>query len=134
MLGQQLGSNVPCSGQERIQLDVLATTKRVLGGEHPNTLSLANNLAATYQSQGKYAEAERIQLDVLATTKRVPNTLSLANNLAETYMLQGKYAEAKMIRELSPANTQQTLAELEHSQQSSSSDHQRKKRRVDDSQ
>ena len=77
--------------------------KRVLGEEHPDTLTSAANLATTYRALGKYAEAEKIELDVLATRKRVlgeehPDTLASAANLASTYHRQGKYAEAEQIQ------------------------------------
>jgi hypothetical protein len=36
----------------------LAIRKRVLGGEHPDTLRTMNNLALVLGRQGKYADAE----------------------------------------------------------------------------
>ena len=74
---------------------VLAVRKRVLGEEHPLTLTAAGNLALTYGQQGKHAEAETLQVAVLAARKRVlgeehPNTLTSANNLAATYSKQGQ--------------------------------------------
>ena len=50
---------------------MLATRKRVLGEEHPQTLLVAIKLAATYFKQGKNAETEMLERDVLATRKRV---------------------------------------------------------------
>jgi hypothetical protein len=38
---------------EKMQREVLAVSKRVLGADHSNTLSTANNLAASLWSQGK---------------------------------------------------------------------------------
>jgi hypothetical protein len=38
----------------------LATSERVLGAEHPDTLASMNNLAELYARQGRYAEAERL--------------------------------------------------------------------------
>ena len=74
--------------------------RRVLGQEHPDTLSSASNLAAMLGSQEKYAEAERINLELLGVRRRVlgdehPDTLTSANNLATALALQGKYAEAE---------------------------------------
>jgi hypothetical protein len=74
--------------------------KRVLGPEHPQTLSNASNLAAFLSEQGKYAEAEVMQRELLAVQKRVlgpehPHTLTSANNLATSLSKQGKYAEAE---------------------------------------
>ncbi len=43
---------------------------RVLGAEHPSTLTSANNLAWSLKKQGKYAEAERIMLATLASLQR----------------------------------------------------------------
>ena len=44
--------------------------KRVLGAEHPDTLTGANNLATSLSRQGKYADAERIQREVHEVEKR----------------------------------------------------------------
>jgi len=49
----------------------LETTKRVLGQEHPDTLTTMNNLAFTYNSQGRWKEAEELQVQVIATRKLV---------------------------------------------------------------
>ena len=40
-----------------MQREVLAVTKRVLGAEHPDTLSHSYNLAAFLKRQGKHDEA-----------------------------------------------------------------------------
>ena len=81
---------------------MLATLKRVLGDEHPNTLQTAGNLASTYRDQGKHAEAEALKIELLATLKRVlgdehPSTLLTTGNLASTYLDQGKHAEAEVL-------------------------------------
>ena len=77
--------------------------KRVLGAEHPSTLTSASNLAMSLAAQGKYAEAERIEREVHEAEKRVlgaehPHTLSSANNLASSLSNQGKHADAERIR------------------------------------
>jgi hypothetical protein len=59
----------------------------VLGSEHPDTLSTANNLAIALKSQGKYGEAETMYRETLAVQQRVlgrehPETLRTVNNLA----------------------------------------------------
>ena len=81
---------------ERLLLQAMQTTKRVLGEEHPDTLAAMGNLAATYRNQGKWKEAEELQVYVMQTTKRVlgeehPDTLSAMANLAATYRNQGKW-------------------------------------------
>jgi tetratricopeptide (TPR) repeat protein len=75
---------------------------RVLGAEHPSTLTSANELAVCLSYQHKHADAERINREVLEVHKRVlgaehPNTLSAAGNLAVSLSKQGKHAEAERI-------------------------------------
>jgi hypothetical protein len=79
--------------------------RRVLGDEHPHTLTSANNLALSLSRQGKHAEAERIQREVLGASvqRRVlgeehPETLTSAVNLASSLSGQGKHAEAERIK------------------------------------
>jgi hypothetical protein len=43
---------------EKMQREVLAVEKRVLGAEHPSTLSTASNLVVSLSRQEKYGEAE----------------------------------------------------------------------------
>jgi predicted ABC-class ATPase len=76
--------------------------RRVLGEEHPDTLTSANNLASSLSDQGKHADAERIQREVLAMQRRVlgeehPDTLTSANNLAATLVRRAKYTEAEQM-------------------------------------
>jgi hypothetical protein len=71
---------------ERIEREVLEARKRVLGAEHPDTLTSANNLAASLADQGKYAEAERMLHAALASHRRLlgpahPYTLRTASSL-----------------------------------------------------
>ena len=39
-------------------MQVMDTSVRVLGGEHPDTLTSMANLASTYRDQGRWKEAE----------------------------------------------------------------------------
>ncbi len=62
--------------------------KRVLGAEHPHTLTSASNLAASLADQGKYVEAERMLHSALASLQRVlgaehPDTLATARCLEQ---------------------------------------------------
>ncbi|KDQ53980.1 hypothetical protein JAAARDRAFT_97348, partial [Jaapia argillacea MUCL 33604] len=43
---------------EGLDIAVMEATKRLLGEEHPNTLTSMANLASTYQNQGQWKEAE----------------------------------------------------------------------------
>ncbi|KAH7271056.1 hypothetical protein B0J15DRAFT_389638, partial [Fusarium solani] len=47
------------------------TTKRVLGEEHPDTLTSIANLASIFRNQGRWKEAEELEVGVIETTKRV---------------------------------------------------------------
>ena len=47
---------------EKLQVVVMETTKRVLGNEHPDTLTCMADLAATFQNQGRWDEAEKLQV------------------------------------------------------------------------
>ena len=47
-----------------LQEEALAVEKRVLGEEHPDTLTTTGNLASTYKMQGRYAEAAALQAKV----------------------------------------------------------------------
>ena len=75
---------------------------RVLGTEHPDTLSGENNLGQLYREQGKYAEAEQLLAGTLKIRQRVlgeehPDTLITMANYGLVLHEQGKYAEAEPI-------------------------------------
>ncbi len=60
-------------GGEAIPLHkrTLADRERVLGADHPHTLTTRNNLAATYQSAGRLGEAIPLYERTLADSGRV---------------------------------------------------------------
>jgi Tetratricopeptide repeat len=65
----------------------LTDRERVLGGEHPDTLTSRNNLAYAYASAGRLAEAIALLERTLTDRERVlggehPDTLTTRNNLA----------------------------------------------------
>ena len=67
---------------------MLAIRRRVLGEEHPDTLSTMNHLATLYGRQGRYAEAEPLLVKTLEIQRRVrgaehPETLRFMNNLGD---------------------------------------------------
>jgi Flp pilus assembly protein TadD len=51
--------------------EALSLTERVLGKEHPGTLTSVNNLAALYKAQGRLAEAEPLFKRALEARERV---------------------------------------------------------------
>jgi tetratricopeptide (TPR) repeat protein len=78
----------------------LEARERVLGTEHPNTLTSLNNLAALLDSTGDYAAAEPLCRRALEARERVlgaehPDTLNCLNNLAALLDSKGDYAAAE---------------------------------------
>ena len=89
------------SREDSIELyeQVLAERERVLGPDHPDTLTIRNNLAGAYYSVGRFGEAIELYEQVLADRVRVlgpdhPDTLTVRNNLAGAYKSAGRLAEA----------------------------------------
>jgi hypothetical protein len=67
----------------------METRKRVLGAEHPSTLTSIAALASTYRNQGRWKEAEELEVQVIETRRRVlgveyPSALTSMNNLTFT--------------------------------------------------
>jgi Tetratricopeptide repeat len=50
---------------EQLQLQVMDMRKKLLGAEHPDTLTSMANLASTYWKQGRWNEAEQLQVQVM---------------------------------------------------------------------
>src|SRR5262249_58237923 len=61
--------------------------RRVLGPEHPETLTTQNNVAGLFLDQGKYAEAEPLYRQALEAQGRV-----LGPEHADTLITQGNLA------------------------------------------
>ena len=77
-----------------------AQNEKVLGLEHPSTLTSMANLASTFWNQGRWKEAEELDVQVMETRKRVlglehPSTLTSMANLASTFWNQGRWKEAE---------------------------------------
>ena len=77
---------------------------RILGDEHPDTLTSMNNLATTLYAQGDLAGAQEIQEQVLEISRRIlgdehPDTSMSAWNLFYTYNDMGDFAGAKAVLE-----------------------------------
>jgi tetratricopeptide (TPR) repeat protein len=103
---------------EKLLLEEAETNKRVLGEEHPQTLTSMGNLASTYTNQGRWKEAEELEVQVLETKKRVlgeehPETLISMGNLASTYRKQGRWKEAEEL-EVQVLETMKRVLEEEH--------------------
>ena len=86
----------------KMQVFYSRKTEKMLGKEHPSTLTSMGNLALILSSQGKYKEAEEMHRQALALKERVlgkeySNKLTSMNNLASVLSSQGKYEEAEWI-------------------------------------
>jgi Tetratricopeptide repeat len=69
---------------------VLAAQEKILGGEHPSTLTTMHNLAVVYESQARYTDAKTLYKRVLAAREKIlggehPDTLTTTDNLAFLY-------------------------------------------------
>ncbi|KAI1275681.1 kinesin light chain 1, partial [Xylaria sp. FL0933] len=87
---------------ESIYRRVLGAEERVLGKDHPNTLTTLHNLALALWGQGEYEEAEKFYRQVMEAQERVlgkehPSTLTTLHNLALALFDQGEYEEAERI-------------------------------------
>jgi Flp pilus assembly protein TadD len=83
---------------------VAADRERILGPEHPGTLSARANLAASYRLAGRTGEAIALLERVAADRARIlgpehPGTLTARANLASSYRQAGRTGEAIAIEE-----------------------------------
>src|SRR3984957_1101601 len=88
---------------EELQVQVMETSLRMFGAEHPDTLTSIGNLASTYWNQGRWKDAEELQVQVMEMRKRIlgaehPDTLTSMSNLATTYMNQGRWKDAEELQ------------------------------------
>jgi tetratricopeptide (TPR) repeat protein len=88
------------------QKEVFEKRQRILGDEHPDTITAMNNLATTLSDQGKVDEAASMKKEVLEKSQRIlgdehPDTVMAMSNFAITLSDQGKVdEEASMMREV----------------------------------
>ena len=80
-----------------MEIRAMETNIRVLGEEHPDTLTSMANLTLTCLDQGCWKQAEELDVRVMETRKRVlgeehPDTMA---NLVSTYRDQGRWREAE---------------------------------------
>ena len=69
-------------------------SKKLLGAEHPDTLTIMGNLANTYSNQGRWNEAEELQVLIISIKKKLlgaedPGTLMSMEDLARIYYNKG---------------------------------------------
>ncbi|KAJ7892624.1 hypothetical protein B0H13DRAFT_2276744 [Mycena leptocephala] len=83
-------------------LSILEKQKRVLGDDHPDTLSIMNELASTYFQLDNLRKAEELYVEILEKRKRVlsddhPDTLQTMGNLALTYHSLGEFYKGEKL-------------------------------------
>jgi hypothetical protein len=93
----ELGDSVPqaIAIGEPLTMDL----ERLLGPDHPDTLSARNSLATAYHAAGRTADAIPLVQQILAARERLlgadhPSTLASRNNLASAYRAAGRPAAA----------------------------------------
>ncbi|CUS15720.1 unnamed protein product, partial [Tuber aestivum] len=72
---------------EAVHRRVLEGSEKILGPDHPDTLTSVNNLATVLKTQGKYDESEVMHRHALEGREKIlgpdhPKTQLSANNLA----------------------------------------------------
>ncbi|MFJ2866361.1 tetratricopeptide repeat protein [Kitasatospora sp. NPDC087314] len=95
---------------------VLAEHERVLGDNHPDTLTGRNNLAYSYESAGDFDRAIPLYETTLAQSERVqgdthPDTLGCRNNLAGAYASAGDFDRAIPLLESTLAQCKRVLGD-----------------------
>ncbi|MFD9061846.1 tetratricopeptide repeat protein, partial [Kitasatospora purpeofusca] len=93
---------------------VAADRERLLGPDHPDTLSARGNLATSYRQAGRTGEATVLGERVLADRERLlghdhPDTLTARNNLATSYAWAGRTGEATALLEGVAADRERLL-------------------------
>ncbi|MFD7414032.1 tetratricopeptide repeat protein [Kitasatospora purpeofusca] len=88
--------------------------ERLLGANHPDTLTARGNLATSYRQAGRTGEAIVLEERVLADRERIlggdhPDTLTARGNLATSYWQAGRTDEATAIEERVLADRERLL-------------------------
>jgi hypothetical protein len=83
---------------------VVEARRRILGDEHPGTLTAKHNLAGTLRAQGDLAGARKLHEEVLEARQRIlgdehADTITSMSNLAGTLARQGDLASARGLEE-----------------------------------
>ena len=104
-----LSKSARCSGKAvsdaglcrgRATLQAVAGDIKALGPDHPDVATALSNLATSYLTQGRYAEAEPLYKRALAIDEKAlgpdhPSVATVLANLGSLNESQGRYAEAE---------------------------------------
>lgn len=102
-----------------LQESALATRRKVLGEEHPDTLSSIHYTASLLNSQGNHAEAERHYREAIEKSRRAlgeehPETLVSINGMGALLRNQGRLAEAESYFRETLERHRRVLGEVHH--------------------
>ncbi|MFI6513822.1 FxSxx-COOH system tetratricopeptide repeat protein [Streptosporangium sp. NPDC050855] len=105
-----LGRAIPLCEQ------TLTDHERVLGGDHPDTLTSRNNLAGAYRAAGDLGRAIPLYEQTLADRQRVlggdhPDILTSCNNLASAYRAAGDLGRAISLYEQTLTDHERVLGD-----------------------
>ena len=97
-----LGENGDFNNAEQLRVQVMNMRNKLLGAEHPDTLTSMANLASTYRNQGRWNEAEQLEVQVMDMRKKLlgaehSKTITSMANLASTYWNQGRWNKAEQL-------------------------------------
>jgi serine/threonine protein kinase/Flp pilus assembly protein TadD len=103
VMGQVYGDLGLYARAQALLTRALEIRRRVLGPNHPQTLSSMDDLALNLSREGHYSEAEKLQRETLDARRRVlgprhPDTLTSMSNLAWAIGRQGRYPEAEKLQ------------------------------------
>ncbi|EMD25194.1 tetratricopeptide repeat protein [Amycolatopsis azurea] len=113
-LGEFLGNQGAVTTARGYLDRCLTGCERVLGPEHPGTLTARNNLAGAYESEGNLGQAIRLYEATLADRERVlgpddAETLVSRSNLAHAYRTAGNLRHAIPLHEATLADRERVL-------------------------
>ena len=111
---RQLRAAADSSGAIARGLRALDDYRRILGTEHPETLTLRISLAESYRSSGRLGEAIALSEQTLAECEQVlgtdhPETLRSRNELAKACRSSGRLGEAIVLSEQTLADRERVL-------------------------
>ena len=103
---------------EKLEMQVMETSSRILGPGHLSTMTAISNLASTYYMQGRWKEAKGLQKKELKICgQRLgtehPHTLNSKANLASIYRQRGRWEKAEHL-ERQIIETRERIQGLEH--------------------
>ena len=98
----------------KVAQQALALAERMLGPDHPDTLSGVNDLGVFYQAQGRMGEAEPLLKRAVAGREKAlgpedPATLMSIDFLGSLYLALGRYGEAEPLLKRAVATCEKTL-------------------------